>query len=331
MVVCRSEAVQTKSQFLKLRQLRFIEALQRRGKLGLAAEEMHMSQPAASRALSDIEALLGRQICARNAHGFLFNEFGEALALRAKRIIGEMDSLGRDLSELADGLRGRVHVGAVTTAAIAYVVPASLALRAIAPDVQLEIDVEPSATLMRRMREGTYDFILGRLTPEDDPSLYDVRRIGEETLRFAVRSAHPLAGRKGLRFADLSSFDWVMQPVGAPSWTAVAEAFAVEGAEFPGRVTYSASILLTLAIVSRTDAIAPFAHEVTHLLTAEDLSARIVPLDMKADAVVSSFNIILTHNKLLSPLARRFLHLVEAEIARCGLSTGRPSGQERGS
>lgn len=304
----------TRTRFLTLKQLRFIEALQRRGKLGLAAEEMHMSQPAASRALSELEALLGRQICARNAHGFVFNAFGEALAVRAKRVINEMDNLGRDLSELADGLRGRVHVGAVTTAAIAYVVPASLALRAVAPDVQLQIDVEPSATLMRRMREGTYDFVLGRLTPEDDPSLYDVQRIGEETLRFAVRSGHPLAGRRGLRFADLSSYDWVMQPVGAPSWSAVAEAFAVEGAEFPGRVTYSASILLTLAIVSRTNAIAPFAHEVAHLLMAEDLSANIVSLDMAGEAVVSSFNIILPRDELLSPLARRFLQLVEAEI-----------------
>ncbi|MGC4024602.1 MAG: LysR family transcriptional regulator [Mesorhizobium sp.] len=306
----------TKTQFLTLKQLRFIEALQRRGKMGLAAEDMHMSQPAASRALSDIEALLGRQICARNAHGFVFNEFGEALAVRAKRVINEMDNLGRDLSELADGLRGRVHVGAVTTAAIAYVVPASLALRAIAPDVQIQIDVEPSAMLMRRMREGTYDFVLGRLTPDDDPSLYDIRRIGEETLRFAVRSEHPLASRKKLTFADLSAFDWVMQPAGAPSWSAVAEAFALEGAEFPSRVTYSASILLTLAIVARTNAIAPFADEVAHLLTAEDLSANIVALDMAGEAVVSSFNIILPRNELLSPLARRFLQLVQAEVDR---------------
>jgi DNA-binding transcriptional LysR family regulator len=305
----------SRAQFLKLKQLRFIEALQRRGKLGLAAEEMRMSQPAASRALADIEAMLERQICVRNAHGFVFNEFGEALAIRAKRIISEMDSLGRDLSELADGLRGRVHVGAVTTGAIAYVVPASLALRAIAPEVQLQIDVEPSSMLMRRMREGTYDFVIGRLTSDDDPSDYDVRRVGEETLRFAVRSGHPLAGRKDLRFADLTSYDWVMQPVGAPSWSAVAEAFAVEGAEFPGRVTYSASILLTLAIVARTDAIAPFANEVAHLLTDEDLSAKITTLNMASESVVSSFNIILPRNELLSPLARRFLQMVESEIA----------------
>ena len=67
-------------------------------------------------------------------------------------------------------------------------------------------------------------------------------------------------------------------------------------------------------IVARTNAIAPFADEVAHLMTAEDLSAKIVTLNMAGEAVVSSFNIILPRAELLSPLARRFLQLVEAEV-----------------
>ena len=57
--------------------------------------------------LSDIEALVGRQICTRNAHGFVFNEFGDVLAARASRVVAEVENIGRDIREVADGLRGR--------------------------------------------------------------------------------------------------------------------------------------------------------------------------------------------------------------------------------
>lgn len=309
-----------KPHYLKLNQLRFIDALHRRGKLSLAAEDMHISQPAASRTLAEIEALVGQQICSRSAHGFAFNEFGNVLAARARRVVTEVENIGRDIMEVADGLRGKVRIGAVTAAAVAYALPASLALRALAPHAQLQIDVEPSLTLMQRMRAGEYDFVLARLSPIDDPALYDVERIDDEVLSFGVRQNHPLAGYKGLHFRDLTPFDWVIQPTGSPIWSALAEAFRNEGADFPERITYSASVLLTLATVSRTDAIAPFAREVTSLLTADELGARIVTLDMAEPAVVPAYNLIMRKDTLLSPLARRFLKLIEAEIERVALT-----------
>lgn len=304
-----------KPQYLKLNQLRFVDALKRRGKLGLAAEDMNISQPAASRTLSEIEALVGQPICVRHAHGLTFNEFGDVLAARARRIASEVEKLGRDIAEVADGKRGRVRIGAVTAPAIAYALPASLALRAIAPHMQLQIDVEPSVTLMQRMRAGDYDFVLGRLSAADDPAQYDVRRIGEEVLDLLVRKGHPLAGRGNLTFHDLGEYAWMSQPAGSPIWSAVSEAFSAEGAPFPERITFSASVLLTLATVSRTDSIAPFAREVAALLMGEGVNANLVALHTRNRAVVPAFNIISAKDTLLSPLAKRFLDLIEAEIA----------------
>lgn len=305
-----------KPHYLKLNQLRFVDILKRRGKLALAAEDMNISQPAASRTLAEIEALVGQQICVRHAHGLTFNEFGDVLAARARRIANEVEKLGRDISEVADARRGKVRIGTVTAPAIAYALPASLALRATAPHAQLQIDVEPSVTLMQRMRAGEYDFVLGRLSAADDPSQYEVRRIGEETLDLLVRRGHPLAGRRNLGFDELSDFEWVSQPAGSPIWLALSEAFSADAGSFPERITYSSSVLLTLATVSRTDTIAPFAREVASLLMSEDLNANVTALATRTKAVVPPFNIILARDTLLSPLARRFLGMIEAEIAK---------------
>ena len=306
---------------LKLNQLRFLVALQRRGKLSLAAEELHISQPAASRVLAEIEAAVGHSICSRNAHGVVFNELGNALTARSRRIVNEMERLGRDLTELADGRHGQVRIGAVTAAAIAYVMPASLALRAIAPRVRLQVDVEPSATLMQRMRSGDYDFVLGRLTPNDDPTLYDVRQIGEEVVQLVVREGHPLSERRAIRFAELSSFEWIMQPPGAPIWTAISNSFHAEGARFPEQVTYTASVLLTLAGLSKSDAIAPIAREPVEALRLSPLATRIAPLDVATPTRVPGLSVIAQHDSALSPIARKLLELVESEIAASGTTS----------
>ena len=195
---------------------------------------MNISQPAASRTLAEIEALVGQQICVRHAHGLTFNEFGDVLAARARRIASEVEKLGRDIAEVADATRGSVRVGTVTAPAIAYALPASLALRAVAPQVQVQIDVEPSVTLMRRMRAGEYDFVLGRLSAADDPAQYDVRRIGDEVLDLLVRKGHPLANRRNLSFQELGKYDWMSQPAGSPIWSAISEAFSAEGAALSG-------------------------------------------------------------------------------------------------
>lgn len=317
-----------KTHHLKLNQLRFVVALQRRGKLALAAAELHISPPAASRMLAEIEAATGHSICSRNAHGIVFNEIGNALAARSRRVVNEMERLGRDLTELADGRHGQVRIGAVTTAAVAYVMPASLALRAIAPRVRLQIDVESSVTLMQRMRAGDYDFVLGRLTPRDDPALYDVRQIGEEVVQLIVREGHPLSKREAIGFSELSSYEWVMQPPGAPIWTAISNSFHAEGARFPEQVTYTASVLLTLATLSKSDAIAPIARQPVETLRQPSLATRIVPLDTATPITVPGLSIIAQHDSSLSPIARKLLEFVQLEIAKAGAKPTRPFDME---
>ena len=67
--------------------------------------------------------------------------------------------------------------------------------------------------------------------------------------------------------------------------------------------------------VTRPKKVAVGVPAVVHaLLMADDLNARIVTLDMANKASVPAYNVILNKGALLSPLAQRFLSLIEAEI-----------------
>lgn len=130
-----------------------------------------------------------------------------------------------------------------------------------------------------------------------------------------VREGHPLAGRSKLRLADLARQDWVVQPVGTPIWSALSRAFVDEQTRFPESVTYTASVLLTLATISRTDAIAPLADDVVQLLASPALATRVAILGMANPIFVPDLSIITLHDSVLSPIALRFLNLIESEIA----------------
>ncbi len=69
---------------LKLRHMRLTAALEEHGQISAAAHVMNISQPAASRMIAEIEAILGVEICERLPRGVRLTPYGAALARRAR-------------------------------------------------------------------------------------------------------------------------------------------------------------------------------------------------------------------------------------------------------
>ncbi|MFC6668813.1 LysR family transcriptional regulator [Marinobacterium aestuariivivens] len=88
---------------LKLNHLRLIAAIAEQGQLGLAAATLAITQPAASRMLSEIERIVGSQLFERHAKGMELTLIGRALAHRAHSMLLELRDLARDVEELKRG------------------------------------------------------------------------------------------------------------------------------------------------------------------------------------------------------------------------------------
>ena len=95
---------------LKPIQLRLLAELYHPGALGLSATRIGVAQPAASRLLADMEALLGLPLHERQGRGLQLTQVGRALARRAARIEIELADAARDLAEAATGRAGVVRV-----------------------------------------------------------------------------------------------------------------------------------------------------------------------------------------------------------------------------
>ena len=109
---------------LKMSHLQLILAIEDHGQISAAADALSISQPAASRMLGEIEAILKAPLCARVARGVELTQYGRALARRARTIFLELRETAREINELRTGSGGSVSLGSVTGPALNLAVPA---------------------------------------------------------------------------------------------------------------------------------------------------------------------------------------------------------------
>ncbi|WP_420859405.1 LysR family transcriptional regulator [Marivivens marinus] len=280
------------------------------GQLQRAAALSAMSQPAASRILSDVERQAGGPLFDRHPKGMVPTPLGEVLLRHASLILEGFEAMEADLRRAETGEAGHVRVGAVTGPAVGVLMPAVQAVRAAAPGIEMTIEVAPSVDLMRGLSEGRFDFTIGRLPPGYDGRDYHLHPARLEEVALLVRPEHPLAGQRGLPLGALLGADWVMQELGSPIRQAVEAAFTARGLEVPARITNSSSLLVALTLLEATDVIAPQTAEVVQLLSAGRIGARLVTLDLTDPIAVSPCFVIRPRHRRLSAAADRLLHAV---------------------
>lgn len=291
-------------QRLKPPHLKLIRAIHDHGKLQLAADAVGMSQPAASRMLSEIEADVGGPLFDRLPRGMEATPLGDAFVRHARIILAEFDALAGEIARLRDGTAGVVRVGAVTGPAVSALVPAMTAMRQRMPDIQPTIEVAPSVTLIRGLEEGRFDFVLARIGSDNDTRAFLAYPGRREDVCLMARASHPLAGRR-VSLADTLPFEYVIQEPGSPIRAALETAFLENRLQTPVHVTNSSSLLIALSLITGSDAISPQTREVGEMLTRSKSDLTII--DYEEEIAVSSYLVLHLRHRQLSPIAQTLL------------------------
>jgi DNA-binding transcriptional LysR family regulator len=302
---------------LKLNHLRLISAISDHGQVSAAAETMNISQPAASRMLHEIETILKAPLCERAAKGMVMTRFGEAMARRARSILLEIREANREITELKTGYGGSVNMGSVTAPAIGLAVPAIQKVRSLYPAIQINCQVETSNVLARDLISARYDFVIGRIPDDLNPRLFETHPLGIEKACLIVRTGHPLLAGQPCSLDELSEYDWVFQPPGSMLSRALETIFIEKNVPLPDNIVSTSSVLLTMALISESDAIAPIAEEVATFIAGQSSrmsEIAILPTDF--DIVLQPFSLITARGRALPPSAKLLHDLILEEYAR---------------
>jgi DNA-binding transcriptional LysR family regulator len=295
---------------LQPKHLHLIRSIAELGQLSLAAQELALTQPAASRMLGEIERYVGSSIFVRTPKGMEPTAVGNALARRAQNVLEEMREAAREVEAIQRGLTGTVRIGAVTGGAVGYVVPAIRTLKAEASTVDIHVDVAPSGEMIRDLLSGQYDFVLGRIPPGIDARQFHVEGATMEEVEIVVHRSHPLVNVDRLNVSDMAHFPWVMQAPGTPLRQAVENVFIEEGAPIPRNIVNTTSLLVMIAMLASSNAIAPMSREVSDLLCRQTPVGNLTTLKLDTPIEVSPYHLITLSGKRLSPIAARLRDLL---------------------
>ncbi|MEV5750887.1 LysR family transcriptional regulator [Actinoallomurus sp. NPDC052308] len=184
---------------VELRHLRALVAIGEEGTITDAAIALHISQPAISRTLEQLESRLGVRLVERTTRRLALTEAGQRLWEHAQRILNQLDDA---LAEAAaqDGPRP-LRLAFAWAALGRHTVPLLRAWRERYPGTPVQVRRldDPEAAL----RRGTADLAFVRTRPADDSGLAHTALAHERRVA-AVPEGHPLAERDTVNLADLT-------------------------------------------------------------------------------------------------------------------------------
>lgn len=148
---------------LTLRQMRYFEALAATRHFGRAAEMVHISQPALSAQIMEMEQYLGAKLVERTRSSTILTQKGEDVLRHVRSILHQVDLLEQTARTGSGTLEGLVRIGIIPTVA-PYLVPQFIPhLRRTYPSVEVELKEAVTDRLMADLLAGKLDAVIAAL------------------------------------------------------------------------------------------------------------------------------------------------------------------------
>lgn len=291
---------------LSLRQLEVFEAVARNLSFTKAARELHLSQPAVSMLIKELETGCQLALFERLNRGITLTAAGQELA-RCAQAVAEQLRFTRENLDAQRGVKtGLLTLGAVSTAK--YFAPALLsAFQAKYPGVSIRFAVGNRHDMINQLADNRVDLMfMGRPPPE----LQTVAMpFAKHPLVIVAAPAHRLAAKRRIPLRELAKESFLIREDGSGTRAAMEQLFAAGGVRYHAAMELSSNETIKQAVIANMGISFLSFHTVGLELEAK----RLVVLDVVGLPVVRDWFVIHRAEKRLSPTARAFREFVLAE------------------
>ncbi len=199
---------------LRLRHLELLVVLSDTSTMRNAAARLHLSQPAVSKMLGELEACFGAKLFERSQRGISANPLGVTAAFRARTVLNELARATSDVDAMKRGVTAVLRVGAPSVTAT---IPAAIvALRARLPGIAVQLTEGRVHELIHLLLERELDCVFGAITPQlmasDLIPLLEPAVLLEDELCVLSSTSAPAVAARPLRWRDLQNAQWVLPP-----------------------------------------------------------------------------------------------------------------------
>ncbi|MCX5095177.1 LysR family transcriptional regulator [Streptomyces sp. NBC_00365] len=188
---------------MRTEQLEYIAAVTRLGSLRRAAEELHLSQPALSETVRNLERELGVDLLERKRSGARMSAEGRELLPHIINVLDAVDRL-RDAAGEQHRISRMVRVGTVNAATVPLLIPTVREFRAAHPLTQVEVVGAQQTEIHRALSEGSFDLgLVNHLDGDDLPADFETTELLRGRPVLCLRPDSPLASLDAVSATDL--------------------------------------------------------------------------------------------------------------------------------
>ena len=210
-----------------LKQLRAAVALVRSGTFREAAEALHISPPALSIAIAELERSLGVTLFDRTSRRVQTSEAGARFAENAQRVLADIDRMLLEISDVAAAKSGAVTIACVASVASRVLPPALLRMAKTYPSIDVRLLDDVGANVVAAVKDRHADFGL-TTAPASAASDLVYEPIHDDPIYLAFPRGHHLTGRRVVRWSDINGERLIGLSSSAGSFAVVDRQFSTQ-------------------------------------------------------------------------------------------------------
>ncbi|MDT7838987.1 LysR substrate-binding domain-containing protein [Aquabacterium sp. OR-4] len=291
---------------LKARHLRLLVTIDTYRNLTQVADVTHVTVPAVSKALSELERGLGLELFTRTTQGLRPTPYGECLVRHARTMLTNLHAARDELKALSSGTEGKINIG-VLPASTYVLLPRALAvLKQRSPGTNVQVTEASSALLLPELWQGRLDLVVGRLPPPSALSSFKEKELLEEPVKLFTGLHHPLARKTRVDWSDLRDYPWILPPLGSILRDPLERALEAHEVPLSNNYIETLSTHLARAYLQVSDAIAVLAGG-----AANDLVHPLHKLPLALPKMLRPAGVLWNGNRRLTPGARLMVTCLE--------------------
>jgi len=235
---------------LRLRDLNIFFVVAKERSMSKAATLLAVSQPAVSKAISEMELTLGVPLLDRGPRGVEPTLFGRAVFARSIAIFDELRQTVTDINSLLDPAAGEARIGTAGTLATGLVPAVIEGLTRQHPRISFYVVEGALLTLQRELRERNVELLVARTLPPIVDEDLELEVLFNERQVVVAGSGSKWARRRRIKIAELLNEPWIFPPPGSIPGSIVSDAFLAADLKLPRATVSTLSLQISMSLLA---------------------------------------------------------------------------------
>lgn len=299
---------------LKPRHLQLLVALDEYRSLARVADAVHITQPAVSKSLAEIERMLEVSLFERGPRGLVPTIYGECVVRHARGLLLGFRRAREELQALRSGGAGTLTIAVLPTAVTRLVPRAVLRLKERAPGSIVILREGTVVDMLAELRGERVDVVIGAL-PRDirEPGLQSLVVLEGDPVLCVCGPQHPLARSERLDWPALAAYPWIFPPATTAVHLPLQDWLEQQGLALPADRIESVCVAANLTLLQESTCVAFFSRDNAEHLARQGLLS-ILPLALPD--LSGPVGALWLRNKPISPALRALLDALEDVAAQ---------------